>query len=442
MHENRRYVKLAWIAGIVALALPGTGRAEIVIPTPTPATLAVGRDGAPRVAFIAQRDVVLARRSAGRWVFARLGRAPKGAAFVAGLVVDGRGRPSVLVEAENGAWLAFAASGRGLQVVVRPRRGASLGPAGLILDATGRPAFAYAVRLASGKSWLRLVTRDAHGRPRTHGITKGGFPSSELAPGAAPVRVGRVLHVVETYTSAAIDWGPRRGGGWEGQFLFASVRGSPQGQVGAVYVRGTLWASWTQVTPELGSIDVALTSSADTQKTWFLSHGILVAMAAGANEPYLGAYDWVDVGDDWKEYAALVILGPGAQESQLDGRLEGLALGPREDLQVLLTTEQGLEWFDAGPALPGIQVRMAIAPDGRVTGAVVGATQGSVQIYRELPHAPRQLAATADVQPDGSYTATVPPPTGDTLYRAVYRDPQTGVPFAFLPGVPAGASEQ
>ena len=442
MHGNCRYVKSTWIsaaAAVAALALPGLAPAEIVAPTQADATLAVARDGSPRVAFLSQRDVVVGRRTTTRWVFTRVGRAPKTNAFVAGLVVDGRGRTSVLVEAEDGAWLALAASGGRLRIVARPRRGASCGPAGLTLDAAGRPAFAYVLRLASTRSWLRLVTRDRRGNLKTHGITRGGFPSSELAPGAAPVLVGRSLHVVETYTSSAIDWRPKRGGGWEGQFIFSSVRGSPQGHVGAVYQGGTLWAAWTQITPELGSIDVVLASSAETQESWFLSHGILVSIARGPNEPLIGAYDWVDLADDWREYAALVILGPRSAAWQLDGRLDGVAAGPNGEQHVLLSTESGLEWFHA-PALPAIEVRMAVAEDGHVNGAVIGATSGVVAIYRELPHAPRQLVATAEVQPDSSYTADVPPPTSGMLYRAVYRDSQTGIPFAFLPGVPVGVS--
>jgi hypothetical protein len=442
MHANHRYVKLAWIAAVAALALPVGARAEIVAPTQADARLAVARDGSPRVAFLSQRDVVIGGRGADHWVFTRVGRAPNAKGFVAGLVVDRRGRTSVLVEAENGAWLALAASGGKLRVVARPRRGASFGPAGLTLDAADRPAFAYVLRLPSAKSWLRLVTRNARGKLQSHGITTGGFPTSDLSPGAAPVLVGRSLHVVETYTSAAIDWGPKPGGGWVGQFIFGSVRGSPQGQVGAVFQAGTLWAAWTQVTPELGSIDVVLASSAETQESWFLSHGILVAIARGPNEPLIGAYDWVDLGDDWREYAGLVILGPGSAAWQLDGRLDALAVGPDSAQQLLLTTESGLEWFRApAPTLPGIEVRMAIGADGHVTGSVIGATNGVVAIYREVPHAPRQLISTAEVQPDSSYTADVPPPATGTLYRAVYRDPQTGIPFAFLPGVAVGASD-
>src|SRR5206468_1090377 len=88
-------------------------------------------------------------------------------------------------------------------------RGRRIGPAGLALDRSGRPAFAYALRLANAKTWLRVLTLDAGGRWHTHGITKGGFPASAQVPGSAPVLFRGQLHVVETFTSAAIDWGPK-----------------------------------------------------------------------------------------------------------------------------------------------------------------------------------------------------------------------------------------
>src|SRR3954463_3210853 len=93
-HDNRCYVKLAWIGLVAALALPGRAEAEIVAPTTGPALLAVTRDGSPRVAFVSGRDLVLARRGPARWTFARLGRVPGTRPVLAGLVVDGRGRSS------------------------------------------------------------------------------------------------------------------------------------------------------------------------------------------------------------------------------------------------------------------------------------------------------------------------------------------------------------
>jgi hypothetical protein len=75
---------------------------------------------------------------------------------------------------------------------------------------------------------------------------------------------------------------------------------------------------------------------------------------------------------------------------------------------------------------------------GHVDGSVPGVTSGTVELYRELPHAPRQLVATLPIGADGSFKADGLDPTA--LYRAVYVDPGTGIPFGFLPGVPVGVN--
>jgi len=103
MHGNRRYVKLAWIGLVSALALPTPVGAELVAATPSQGLLAVAPDGSPRVAFLSATDVVVARRGATAWAFAPAGRAPGPKPVLAGLDVDGKGRASILVEAENGA---------------------------------------------------------------------------------------------------------------------------------------------------------------------------------------------------------------------------------------------------------------------------------------------------------------------------------------------------
>ena len=46
------------------------------------------------------------------------------------------------------------------------------------------------------------------------------------------------------------------------------------------------------------------------------------------------------------------------------------------------------------------------------------------------------LVATLPIGADGSFEADGLDPTA--LYRAVYVDPGTGIPFGFLPGVPVG----
>jgi hypothetical protein len=438
MHGNRCSVKLAWIwlgTALAVLSLPVSAKAEVVAPTGSDALLAVARDGSPRVAYLSDRDVVVGRRTSGAWRFVRVGRVPGTRPVLAGLVVDRQLRTSVLVEAENGSWIALSSRGRRLRVVVRPqRKGESFGPAGLALDAAGRPAFAYALRRSSGKSWLRLVTTDARGRLHTHGITKGGFPTSAFVPGAAPVLVGRRLHVVETYTDAAIDWGPKSGGGWEGQFLFASRDGTPAGRVGALASSAGLWSAWSEVTGDGPS--VLLTLSADTQTTAVAAEsGIFASLLVDGGNAEVGAYDWATLGDAFV-YAGLLadVNGPF---TEVDGRLDGYARTPAGGRQLLLTTPNGLEWFQS-PARPSIRV-VATADGGTVSGRVEGATGGAVDIYRETA-AGRTLAGHAELAADAtfSFPDAVPLSPVPFVYRVVYVDPATTIPYAHLLGTPVG----
>jgi hypothetical protein len=435
-HDNRRYVKLAWIAAVLGLAglFPARVEAELVAPTAAQGFLATAPDGSPRVAYLADRNVVVARRAAGRWSSGRVGRVPAGRAFVAGLLVDRRGRTSILVQAENGSWLALGRSGGAVRVVARPRKGASFGPAGLALDAAGRPAFAYVLRLKSGKTFLRLVTSDDRGRLRTTGITKAGFPSSSLAPGAAPVLVRGRLHVVETFTSGAIDWQPQRKGTWVGQFLFSSPLGSPTGRVAAAAAGGNLWSAWTQLSSE--TISVFLSHSAATQDTdVVLEHGIFVSLLLSGGRPEIGAYDFVQIGD-WFSYAGIVADDTGPL-TELDGRLEGYAVARGGRRQVLLSTQNGLEWFET-PSRSSVKVSLSADAAGNVTGRVDGASGGTVQVYRESPTSPRALVATVPLAADGSFMAADTAPTSPTLYRAVYVDGATGIPYASLLRTPVG----
>jgi hypothetical protein len=385
------------------------------------------------VAFLSGRDLAVGRRAASVWTFTRLGRVPGTRPVLAGLVVDGRGRSSVLVEQERGAWLALARPGAKLRVVARPRRGASFGSAGLTLDRTGRPAFAYVLRLANAKTWLRLVTLDGRGRLHTHGITKGGFPTSAQVPSAAPVLVGGRLHVVETFTSAAIDWHPKQGGGWEGQFLFASRSGTPAGRVGAAADGSNLWSSWTQLSGD--SINVLLTLSAETQETEIVvDHGIFVSLLLEGGRPEVGAYDFVELNDAFVYAGVLADLsGPF---TELDGQLVGYTAAPGGRRQLLLETGSGLEWFEA-PTRPAVRVTLAADASGHLTGRVDGASGGLVAIYRETGTT-RTALGNAELASDGSFAFDDTAPTSPSLYRAVYVDPATNIPYASLLRTPVG----
>lgn len=436
MHDNRRYVKSPRIClglGLALLALPGPARAELVAPTQGEALLAVARDGSPRVAYASGRDIVVGRRTGAGWRFVRAGRVPGTSPVLAGLVVDGRGRTSVLVEAANGSWLALASRGGKLRVVTRPRRGASFGPAGLTLDSHGRPAFAYALRLSSARTWLRLVTTDARGRLHTHGITKGGFPSSAFVPGAAPVLVRGRLHVVETYTDAAIDWGPKARGGWEGQFLFVSRAGTPAGRIAAVASSAGLWSAWTEMTAD--TLSVLLNQSAGTQATaTALEHGIFVSLLVDRGNAEVGASDWATLGET-PIYAGVLADGNGPF-AEVDGRLDGYARSPDGGRQLLLSTPSGLEWFES-PARPTIGVVVSADVSGLVQGRVGGATRGAVEIYRETASG-RSRVGDAELAADGTFSFQDAAPASPLLYRAVYVEPGTEIPYAALLRAPVG----
>ena len=445
MHGNRRYVKSTWIGLLALLALASPARAEVVTQKADRGVLAVAADGSPWVAYTVGRGLYASLRgSQGRWTAIRLGRLPANSGItLAGIQIGERPHRhvNVLVEDGQGRWIVLARGSR-LTTIARAAPGSSFGPAGLALDAGGRPAIAYAVQRKTGQTFLRLVTFRADGRRQTRPITLKGFPRSDLPPAAAPVLVGGRLHVVETYTSAAIDWGPTGHGGWEGQYLFFSRLGSPQGRVGAVSLPSTLWSAWTQVYPqaEPGDIVVLLNSSATTQVTSTLTHGIFVSIARGdEDQPEIGAYDWVGLGEDWFVYAGLILRGTSSDAWQLDGRLEGFTIGKLGTRQLLLSREGGLEWFRSPAALPQVRIGMGkVDETGHVDGSVPGVTSGTVELYRELPHAPRELVATLPIAADGSFEADGLDPTA--LYRAVYVDPRTGIPFGFLPGVPVGGN--
>ena len=445
MHGNLRYVKSVLIGLTAALALASPARAELVTNRADRGVLAVAADGTPYVALTMGRTLFISVRTPqGSWRLTRLGTLPGSNVTLAAITIGERPHRyvSVLAQDREGRWISLARGSR-ITTIARARAGSNYGPAGLALDARGRPAVAYAVQRASAQTFLRLATFDSRGKLHRRAITQKGFPTSALPPGAAPVLVNGRLHVVETYTSAAIDWAPTATGGWEGQYLFASLLGSPQGHVGAVFLAPTLWSAWTQVYPETapGDLVVLLSSSSDTQATSELTHGIFVSIAQGRTMPEVAAYDWVTIADDWPIYAGLVIQAPGGEAWQLDGRLDGFAIGRAGARQVLLFREGELQWFRSPGSLP--EIRMTIGPvdaSGQLSGTVAGATGGTIQIYRELPHAARELVATSPVAADGSFQASGLGSSPDNLYRAVYVDPATTVPFSFLPGVPVGVA--
>jgi hypothetical protein len=435
VHGNGRYVKLA-LVGLVAALLPSVVRAEVVVGQPEGAVLAVGAHGTPTVASLDELGLVVTTRTASGWRPTRLELpVPATEAIVVAAKVGGDGRPVVLVEDLVRRTLVVAWRRQRRWLVIRVARLAQrvqLGIGGLALERRGTPVVAYAFRRASGQTFLRLVRIDERGRPTTTAITKLGFPDSAVPPSATPdFTRGGVVRVVEAFTSAVIDWFRDRGK-WTGQFLFASRLGSPLGRVLAVPGRRSAVVAWTQDYPGFGESHVLLQEGRPTgQVADLLPHARLSALTLAGGRPEVAANDWVDV-DGWTTFAGLLAF-LDAPPVELDGRVEGYAAvaGAR---QLLLATDRGLEWFRI--PRPSIRVSLAVDAAGGATGHVDGSTGGNVEIYREAPDTGRQLAATATIAPDGSFAAQVP--ASPTLYRAVYRDPVTGIPYAALLRKPLG----
>ena len=118
---------------------------------------------------------------------------------------------------------------------------------------------------------------------------------------------------------------------------------------------------------------------------------------------------------------------------ELGGWIAGLAAPRTGGRDVLLALPQGLSWFHSrGRLRTHVTIAASAGPNGAmVTGTVDGVSSGSVRIYRELPGAAPELLGTAPLS-GGSYAFADGSPVEPLLYRAVYADPRSGVPYAAL----------
>ncbi len=257
MHGNRRYVKsrqigvgAALLSFLVALLPAAPARAEIVTSARSEAVLAVGRDGLPRVAYVAAGELHVATRRSDGWQdeAVEVGIAVR----AGGIVVDGRGRVSVLVQDASKILLVRRlAGGWRIDRAAPALPGRKVGLAGIGLDARGLPAVAYGLQVGSTRAtFLRIATVGRRGRLVTAAITRGGFPSSPVPPAAAPVLVRGHLHVVEAYAAAAIEWQPD-GRRWVGQFLFDGRIGSISGRVLSIAVGSDTFTATALASPQL-----------------------------------------------------------------------------------------------------------------------------------------------------------------------------------------------
>jgi len=425
-----------------ALLLPGLARAE---PLPgsqgaQDALLAVARDGSPRVAFVAADGSlrVAARAGDGTWTAQGIAGLPGARALVVGLGVAPGGGTDLLAEDPNGQWLALAeqqgASWRVRTVATAPR-GGLLGFGGLALDPSGRPLVAYAYRLSSHQSWLRLVHEDARGRLVGERVTRDGFPSSEALPAAAPVVLpSGAVRVLETYDFATIEWSRTKDRkDWIGQLDYGTSLGSPAGIVQAQAVVGAVWSAWTELFPSFGESQLLLTVHGHGESTVILSHhAFLVSLALVPGGPEVAGDDYVDLAGTRTVYAGIVV-DPAGAAVELAGDLYGYAVDAAAGRQYLLLDQDGLGWYRAASA-PAAKVELTATVEGAsfgLSGRVDGVASGSVEVWRETA-AGSELVTSLPLAADGSFALSDLPPVRPLTYRVVYRDPVSGLPLAAL----------
>jgi hypothetical protein len=430
MHGKRRYVKsrrggyrfgVRLLVPLLAAALvaPAAAQAELVAPGVAEGALGVARNGSPRVAWIDGRRLMVATRtSASAWRPTAVATLPSVDGRVAGVAGD-----AVLVEGRR-AWIRLVVrSGsrwRILTVRNAPKR-ALLGVSGLAIDAAGRPAVAYALQEASENTSLHLVRMGTKGRLTSTRITTKGFPKSVFPPAATPVLLpDRTIRVVETFSQRganAILW-RREGKRWWGRVLHASALGSAALPVYAAAAADGVYLAWTIPYPTVGQSSLVLSSHVDRSRSTVLNPNAFAAgLVLGSAGPEVAANELV------QGVVAGIVTG-GAQ-AELDGRVLGYAATPSGGRQLLLARPEGLEWFEL-PAPPSIQI-VVDAESWRVQGA----TGGTVTIYEERVGVPRRPVFEAPVAADGAFSFSLPIVPGG-LYRAVWVDPATGVPYARL----------
>ncbi len=434
------------VVAVLALTTAGGASAELVARGVADGLLAVAPDGRPSVAYLQGETLVIARRvGRGRWARERLGTVAKGsslAAFATGasgpvLVIVGPGERTLYVVHRRMGWART-------QLVRRLDPGVVLGWPGLTLDHDGLPAVAYTRwRHRNRLSQLVLARVTAKGVVRAVRITTNGWPESYVPPPAAPVLMpnGRI-HVVESYgissTVATIEWMPTRKS-WTGQFIFGGVGDFPVGPMfAAAAAPNVLYAAFTQAFLTWDEFPVTLAMHGrNIDSNFVLDRALATGLAVTPFGAQIAANQWVSAAQlglpgDANLWAGTVT---GRHGMEVDGWLDGLANAPRARTQdLLLAGPAGLSWFRTRDRAP---IRVTLAAVDRDDGTValsgrVRGRSGRVVLYRERPGAPRERVAQVRLGAGGSFTFVDSPRIRPVVYRAVYTDPATGIPYARL----------
>jgi hypothetical protein len=207
-----------------------------------------------------------------------------------------------------------------------------------------------------------------------------------------------------------------------------------------------VYAAWTQALLGAGELPISLAKHGRLiESNFVLDRAIMTGFGLTRTGPEVAANEWVSASDlglpgDAVTWAGVIVNRRVGFE--LDGWLAGLASAPRGTRDVLLARPGGLSWYRLRRA-PSIHVDLDATEQLNgsvlVTGAVHGGS-GTVRLYRERPGSPRELAGSAPLSADGSFTFMDTPSIGPFVYRAVYSDPATGVPYATLLHDPVASS--
>jgi hypothetical protein len=436
---------------VVALVAVGSASAEVVARGTQDGLLALNTKGSPSVAFVRGSTLVIANRIAPKhWAQVKAAAvSPRsevmafevGAAGPVALVQSEDAREILLVRRRSVGWQTIDVAGK-----LPPQ--VQLGWPGLTLDRRGLPVIGYSRWNSSTlNSRLLLARVDAKGRLTARSITSEGFPKSLVPPPAAPVLFGGRTHVIESYGYRGVlgtfEWVPQKRT-WIGIGLDAGVGDFPVGPVFAgLSPGGVLHAAWTVSLAFIGDAPVTLVERRRFASSEFvLDRALTTGLALPATGPEVAANEWVgpdDLGLAGGDYLWAGTILHGRSHVQLDGWLAGLALAPRGGRDLLLGGKAGLRWFRS-PRRLGTRMTIEATDDGAsiaVSGTVLGVANGTVAIYRERPGSQRRAVGRAPLG-GGAFSFLDRPTTRPLLYRAVYTDPATGIPYAALLRSPVG----
>ena len=439
------------LAGALALALAGSASAELAVPSVQDGVLAVSPGGAPFVAYVHGNSLeVAARGRNGAWAQKRAAHVTRGSTVVAFKV--GRRGPVVLVRGAGSHSLDIVrrtrAGWRKIPIARAPS-GSRLGWPGLVLE-RGTAVVAYTRWKRTTHHTALMLTRiDRRGRAHTVQITGSGFPKSFVAPPAVPVLAGRTVRVIESYgidgAVGTIEWRTENGT-WKGQYIDAGYGDFPVGPLLGAVGGNAVYAAWTQALLGAGELPVSLAKHGRSIDSDFvLDRAIMTGFGLTRTGPEVAANEWVSAGDLGLTGEAVVWAGVVVNrrvDYELDGWLAGLSSAPRGTRDVLLARPDGLSWYRLRRA-PSVHIDLDATEQLNgsvlVTGTVRGAS-GTVKLYRERPGSPRELAGSAPLAADGSFTFMDTPSIGPFVYRAVYTDRVTGLPYATLLHDPVASS--